>query len=193
MGVKIDLTGKKFGKLTVIKEVPRPDNINGHDWSTKWECRCDCGNISIKTSTRLTKAENPKCKTCAEIESWESRINDLTGKVFGNLTVLRRVEKPNHLKKKTWYWECKCSCGNITIVSTSNLKTGHTFRCSECGYLESGKHKRKDLTGQIFDELTVLEMIYPKKSENKGTRCRCKCSCGNEIIVIFYIKLILIK
>ena len=37
MGVKVDLTGKKFGKLTVIKEIPRPDNINGHDWSTKWE------------------------------------------------------------------------------------------------------------------------------------------------------------
>ena len=39
MGNFIDLTNKKFGQLTVIKQ-------NGRDKSKKimWLCRCDCGN-----------------------------------------------------------------------------------------------------------------------------------------------------
>lgn len=40
MGKKIDLTGQKFGKLTVLKEA---EKRNDHG-SVCWICRCDCGN-----------------------------------------------------------------------------------------------------------------------------------------------------
>lgn len=50
----IDLTGMKFGKLTVIKEF-------GHskDGRVTWLCRCECGGEKIAADTTL-KAEPQK-------------------------------------------------------------------------------------------------------------------------------------
>ena len=42
MPAKIDMTGKKFHRLIVIREAGR-DNSG----QVLWECRCDCGNTSI--------------------------------------------------------------------------------------------------------------------------------------------------
>lgn len=41
-----DLTGRRFGRLVVLKYAGRQETNRG----SKWECRCDCGNI--KTTTR---------------------------------------------------------------------------------------------------------------------------------------------
>lgn len=54
---------------------------------------------------------------------------DLTGRVFGRLTVIKRV--PNK-KAGTTLWECRCICGNKTVTSTSSLKSG---LCRSCGCL----------------------------------------------------------
>lgn len=44
---------------------------------------------------------------------------------FGRLTVLSRSENKGNLTA----WNCICACGNKTIVTSSNLKTGHTKSC----------------------------------------------------------------
>lgn len=49
---------------------------------------------------------------------------DLTGKQYGRLTAVRRV----NLKHGTG-WECVCSCGNIKQVYTQNLRNGKTKSC----------------------------------------------------------------
>lgn len=173
-----------FGNLLVLEEIKKPDDINSSDWTTKWKCKCGCGDIVIKTSSRITNIDNPMCRNCANKLRWKHRWEDLSGKVFGELTVIRLVETPEDVKdKKSKYWECKCSCGNTTVVKTSNLNSGHCTRCWECSHREAGKQRRKDLTGQTFGELTVLEMIYPDRNKSKKTMCRCVCSCGNEKIM----------
>ena len=48
--------------------------------------------------------------------------NDLTGRVFGRLTVLSCKEKPR-------VWVCLCSCGVTTEVITSRLNSGNTKSC----------------------------------------------------------------
>lgn len=40
MGKKIDLTGQKFGRLTVLYEYPKRNNSGG----VQWVCQCECGN-----------------------------------------------------------------------------------------------------------------------------------------------------
>ena len=42
MAKRIDITGKKFGKLTVLHFAGYDNNRQG-----LWKCRCDCGNYSI--------------------------------------------------------------------------------------------------------------------------------------------------
>jgi hypothetical protein len=52
-------------------------------------------------------------------------FEDLTGKKFGRLTVIKQAETKN---KKT-YWLCQCECGNEKIVWAWDLKSGSTRSC----------------------------------------------------------------
>lgn len=59
-----------------------------------------------------------------------SKLKDLTGQQFGQLTVLERAD--NHFKpngKRVVRWLCQCKCGNTTITTTDNLVGGHTKSC----------------------------------------------------------------
>ena len=51
-----DITGQKFGRLTVIK---RDHQIKKGEWI--WECRCDCGNITYSNSGNLTSGNTTSC------------------------------------------------------------------------------------------------------------------------------------
>ena len=64
---------------------------------------------------------------------------DLTGRVFGRLTVI----KFDHKKNKVRYWLCRCQCGNTHIASTSNL-TGKITR--SCGCLKKDYNKSRSIT-----------------------------------------------
>lgn len=52
----IDITGKRFGKLTVIKF--KYFNNNHH---SVWECKCDCGNIVTVAKPNLTSGSTTSC------------------------------------------------------------------------------------------------------------------------------------
>lgn len=60
------------------------------------------------------------------------KLIDLSGKVFGRLTVIERAEN----KGKKTCWRCKCACGNILIVQANHLQEG-TVRSCGCLALES--------------------------------------------------------
>lgn len=48
------------------------------------------------------------------------KAQDLTGQVFGNLTVIAR-EPQNDIHNHV-LWRCKCACGKETVVTSSNLR-----------------------------------------------------------------------
>lgn len=52
-----DLTGKTFGKLTVIKLLEERTANGG----TKWLCQCECGNIKEATSKALQSGDTMSC------------------------------------------------------------------------------------------------------------------------------------
>lgn len=56
----IDLTGKKFGRLSVIGRVS-----NNKDGRTMWKCRCDCGNERIIMGKSLRSGHTPTDITIA--------------------------------------------------------------------------------------------------------------------------------
>lgn len=54
------------------------------------------------------------------------------------------------------------------------------------GYKHKGGYTRhKDLTGQVFYNLTVIELAEPiiNKNGEKSARWKCLCKCGNTVIV----------
>ena len=53
-----ELTGKRFNRITVLKELDR--DVDGHK---QWLCRCDCGKEWITTTRALRKIK--ECKECS--------------------------------------------------------------------------------------------------------------------------------
>lgn len=96
--------------------------------------------------------------------------SDLTGQVFGRLTVTSRLEGDA--------WMCRCSCGKEHTVPGARLRSGNTSSCG-CG---KGR-KVIDLTGQRFGRLVVIERA-PAKS-TKDSRWLVQCDCGIEPYSIF--------
>ena len=66
------------------------------------------------------------------------RANDLRGKRFGRLVVLKEAENSEHRKNRHVSWVCKCDCGNTITTKSSNLTRGLT---QSCGCLHSDRVK----------------------------------------------------
>lgn len=52
----LDLQGKKFGRLTAKRQV-----ANSPTGKAKWECECECGQVTIVFSTNLMKNHTKGC------------------------------------------------------------------------------------------------------------------------------------
>ena len=83
MGRARDLTGQRFGRLTVIKRVEDHIMPSGYR-APKWLCRCDCGNDVIVLGKNLTKKNGTKSCGCFAKENMSNikkkyNIYDLTG------------------------------------------------------------------------------------------------------------------
>lgn len=55
-----------------------------------------------------------------------SKLNDFTGQRFGMLLVVKRE---GSTPSRQALWLCKCDCGKETLVTSGNLKRGHTRSC----------------------------------------------------------------
>lgn len=111
---------------------------------------------------------------------------DIVGQRFGNLLVLRKGERPTHLKNRCVYWYCKCDCGNEVLVSGGDLRRGNTTSCG-CKNYKTKNHL--DLSNRKFGLLTAVDLNHEygekKRLEGKEKHCywNCICECGNTIIV----------
>ena len=113
-----DLTGQRFGKLIVVSRADDYIKPNGNK-IIQWRCMCDCGNEVVVRGEYLRSGDTKSCG-CLTSEN-------LVGMKFGRLTVMDR-ESPKS-KKAKGLWVCKCECGNVIKVNTSDLKSGNTTSC----------------------------------------------------------------
>lgn len=89
----LDLTGQKFGKLTVIKL----DSYNRGEERTKWICECECGNIVSVYSTNLVRNHTVSCG-CSSRSIGEENIENLLKK--NNITYAREYSFEDLISKK---------------------------------------------------------------------------------------------
>lgn len=137
------------------------------------ECRAD----QIKQYGHSSKCLCTRTKP-SETKSYEERIKeDLTGRIFGNVVVtgLSHIDNSGH---SMWVYKCN-NCGNIGITSRSNLMSGNTQQCPQCGRVQAGNKLRDDLTGRIFGKLKVMgiDVIESKKHGVPYYKCYC-FECG---------------
>ena len=148
VGKVIDLTGQQIGDWKVLEYVG----------NKRYLCECQC--------EKHTKREVLKCNllngTSTGCGHNINHYGDLTGKRFGEWTVLR---------KQGYQWECKCSCSDteIHLINASDLVSGKT---KSCGH---DYNKFEDISGRQYGLWNVLEYVG-------NQRYKCQCSCENKTI-----------
>lgn len=135
----IDLTGDRYGKLTVLRR-----EGSTSDSKPLWLCRCDCGVETHVAGGNLKSGQSRSCG-CERIrrikeantgrEFLGNTFDDLTGQNFGRWVVQELAFRV----KKRLYWTCLCECGTVKAVSSNNLKSGAS---SSCGCFQKEKARR---------------------------------------------------
>ncbi len=135
----IDSTGKKFGRLLVIKRAP---NVGT---SAAWHTLCDCGNKRIVVGQKLRSGHTKSCG-CITTDRLKSMHKEIpVGSKFNKLTVIRKTN--DRTKKQAVLWECLCDCGNTHTATSLDL---HKNKVKSCGCLntyrdeESRRAARRD-------------------------------------------------
>ena len=152
------LIGNRYGKLTVIEQVE--SSSAGH---RRWLCKCDCGGTHIATTNNLNRGRTTNCGC--------KKSPDLTGQVFGRLTVLRRSEKRNSRGARTTpMWECRCECGNITYKATDTLTNPEISMCQTCAMSYAAEQARANAGFVEGTQLAKLKVKTERSNNLSGVR-----------------------
>lgn len=161
MGKFINLEGRTFGMLTVLK---RAENRNNRVF---WTCKCECGNIKdIRASSLLSEATRScGCMTPYKYnQSVKNTTNryDLSGEYGVGYTSKNEpfyfdLEDYEKIKKYSWY------------ISDNGYVTANTFKT------ETGKQHKvmlHRLVMGITDKTFCVDHIYHKKFDNRKSQLR---------------------
>ncbi|WP_304479866.1 hypothetical protein [uncultured Dubosiella sp.] len=146
----VDLSGKKFGKLTVIQKTDTK-----RKGSYLWLCQCECGQTILLESYKIRRELVKSCGCSRKGKN----TKDLKGKKIGRLTVLKRLEEK---KGSCYLWLCQCDCGRTTEASYNDLVSGNTRSCG-CLIHEKGR------PGLSYVDQTCIESLKSKALHKNNT------------------------
>lgn len=139
MSKPINLTGQKFGKLTVIEEAYRKKNVY-------WKCLCDCGTETIVIGSGLRNGHTTSCgcnkidgaiKTARKMLSEDPRITSAKN-VYGN-----------HYKD-----------GNITFEQFIELSQMDCYYCSNKSENSNIYNRYKGKRKTVLQDISVGNFYY---------------------------------
>ena len=100
----------------------------------------------------------------------DSRRIDLTGKRFGDLSVVKLSEKRG--QNNTLLWECRCTCGNTIYLHGYSLLHGYykSCGCKRDAKRDSGliSHIKSDSVGGTRKSALKAKLHKGNKSGHKG-------------------------
>lgn len=176
--------GERVGYWTVLKRA----RVNGRGNHSRWLCKCVCGEKRFVSGWTLNNGKSKSCgcmlaetrklpstkgTTRVDPKTRSRRTKDLTGRVFGRLTVLEfeeyRFVEEGH---QSAYWRCKCECGKIVIIRAYSLTRGNTRSCGclftdTCRMLDRGHRKFANIPGNAP---SVARRMYTSYRSQAGRR-----------------------
>lgn len=179
----LQLKGKKFGKLTVIKQVPKPEGKKSN--GTYWLCRCDCGNDKVALGFLLNRGSVTSCgcerkkvyKKLGE-RGKETRSKAIRQKMIEKVGQTIRGQKVLEVVTlEDGFPKMKCidvDTGEIRYLSIKELndKKFHEPPAIHPKRMEA----YQSVKGKRFGRLVVKDLMPDGK-------VRCVCDCGNEAMV----------
>lgn len=147
------IIGLRFGRWTVLKEdKSRPCYVI---------CKCDCGTIKSVFKGSLTEGQSLSCG-CLKSKKLKTKNGESAkshiGEKHGILTI-----QDYYVKDNSYYYNCKCDCGNEVTVLGKRLFSGTT---TSCGCINLKANMRMD---QLLNKLNI-----PHKREYRFENCRDK-------------------
>lgn len=109
----LDLTGQKYGKLTVKKRAPDIFVGSKNKRTIAWYCDCDCGTKDFITTTNKLRLKNQKYKSCGclnkENQFKPSRNKYIVNDEYATFYTSKGeefyvdIEDIDIVKERTWY------------------------------------------------------------------------------------------
>ena len=139
----VELTGRQFGKLTVL-QLAAPEPYKG----VRWICKCKCGKNHIARAKDLSHGDMKSCG-CGKRAAGGGRKGGgpgsprkllKPGRRFGSLKVLAL----SAVREGHRFYLCRCNCGTETVVRSNYLTAGHT---KSCGCLRGAHVRAKQRQG----------------------------------------------
>lgn len=181
----IDLTGRKFGKLTVIKRSGSTKNKQA-----RWECLCECGNRKVVTGYDMTSGRIKSCG-CESVKNrftkthgfTKERIysiwagiknrcyNDKKGEYFlygGRGIFMCESWRNDFMSFYEWSMENGYK-DNLTIDRIDNNKGYFPDNCRWVAVSEQNNNKRNIKRYLINGEMLTIPEISKKYGINKDT------------------------
>lgn len=179
----IDLTGKRFGRWTVLEKAPSKGKSGA-----RWVCKCECGTVKEIQGQTLRRGQSKSCgceKSKYMSDAWLAmrkekeleKRRELIGKRFGRWTIVSQADdKVTVNGKKTVkqrYWNCLCDCGAKKEVSEQTLLNGESKSCGCLKVDFFAKYNKREKPFEVTSSLPsepslndMLALVLKKKSQN---------------------------
>lgn len=151
----VNVANQRFGKLIALESTKKRIGR-----AVIWKCKCDCGNIAEVRVSLLRNGHTRSCGCFRRERAAAGNAIDLTGRRFGKLIALIPTNKRSIMGI---VWMCKCDCGNLTKVSTANLRRKNTTSCGCRNYpylTIRGEKVRSQAEKNVLDALFLSESPY---------------------------------
>ena len=152
--------GRVFGNLTVLQTM---------GWKNRHRmalCICTCGGQKL---ARISSLRTSQVISCGCRRGKNTELPLAAGSVYGHLTVLMQVDRPQDGNKKEGYYRVRCVCGTEQIRGREDIVTPKQADC--------GCRGRGLLVGQRFGKLVILAAT---KKVGHQRLVLTRCDCGTE-------------
>ncbi|MEC1714774.1 hypothetical protein [Schinkia azotoformans] len=155
---RIDITGGRYGRLLVVKEV------EPKGYKRRYLCKCDCGKEKTVYMNNLQRGLTLSCGCLQKKKSKEASLIDISGNRYGRLVVIEQAPTKN----ERTFWLCKCDCGNTIPVNADRLVNGHTKSCG-CYRIEKGHDLKQHQENNFRIDDVLVPMLKRKIGKNNKT------------------------
>lgn len=180
----IDLTGQRFGRLTVLNR--SKDNVYGE---AAWYCLCDCGRSAIVRSSYLRSGWTKSCGCISkEVTSMRSKKYN-SFRVVGNIAFVQLSNTEEEMCVDLNVWEhgasnyCWCLNGygyaSAYIYDKRKRMVFHNYAFPDCPPGKCVDHKNGNRIDNRRENIRFVTI--QQNNQNKGTRNKSKSGCNGVV------------
>lgn len=163
---RVNIQNERFGMLTAIEPTDQRNFGN-----VIWKCRCDCGQITYRSTNYLDKDRMCSCGCYAEIQHQKQR-RDIKDQRFGSLVAMEPTGKSNKTKQRIWRFRCDCGTVIERPISEVTKKTNptHSCGCSRAWFIGNSGHGKKYYSNLQKNRVMGTDIMEIRRKDETPTR-----------------------